>query len=101
MDEVYIQTCSREDSSAWGIVGIDQQEGFDMHLYILRGLSAVPDRTLRFEGRDRSENYRRFQEEVKRITGADAVPFNPDTDIINGIFSRALEKAISEHISLS
>ncbi len=100
-DIVYIQWRRDRGGRGIGIVVDPSLDAYVVHQYALENNAAIHQSREVFDQGDRKENYRASQRFVRRLTGKNAISYDPGDGLPPGPFSSALETAVRNHLDMS
>ncbi len=99
-EEFYVQYKNMGNAGV-GIVGVRSLDAYVAYQYRLTSCEALLTEKREFHSTSPIKSYQKFQQFVKKTTGAPPRNFDPDSDFLGGDFSRSLEKALRNHIDMS
>ena len=100
MDDIFIQT-GRHEGRDVAVVVTPREDGYIAHCYDLNGNEFVQEDSVEFCNHTKQRNYKTVQEFVRGMTGAEAIFYNPDADVLTGPHQAALESVLEEHVVFS
>ncbi len=100
MEEAYIQT---KENIALIVVGaLDPRKigHYTVFQYELSNTGNSPRFVRSRKFKRNKDNYQEFQKFIRQETGTEAIPYDPESDVIIGVFASSLEQALANHFIL-